>query len=282
MATISPPARGGAPAPLPDAAPRRSGRGQGLLVEAGELTIFALDAVKALGRTPRYFSEVMRLNALVTRRTTVLLFAMTFFAGVSIANFGFFFLRSIGASDYVGIIGGLFSTRLLGFQMFGYVFTGAVCCAITAELGSAKIQEEVAAYEAQGIDPMEMLVGTRVLAVLLYVPLATVVTLIGIALGNFVTIVWIYQGNSAETYISTFFSVENIGDYVRLAAVVGAQAFFCTIIACFYGLRAAGGPSGVGNAVARALGVNLVVLHVLISVMAITFWAGQLTVPIGD
>jgi phospholipid/cholesterol/gamma-HCH transport system permease protein len=268
--------------PTRDQAPARPLPGQSLLREAGELTLFAFRAVRALAGTPRYFAEVMRINALITRRMTFLQFAMTFFAGVSVANFSYFFLRSIGAADYVGILGGYFSTRLLGFQMFGYVFTGAICCAITAELGSAKIQEEVAAYEAQGIDPMEMLVGTRLLGAMLYVPLVTVVTLIGIALGTFVTVVLIFQGNSPATYISTFFTVENIGDYIRMAVIIGAQTFLCTIVACYYGLNAGGGPAGVGVAVSRALGINLIIVHVLISVLAVLFWGGQLSVPVGD
>jgi len=280
MATTSVPAR--APASNKPAPAARARPGQGMLEEAGELVLFGLRTVRALAGTPRYFAEVMRLNALITRRTSVLLLAMTFFAGVSVSNFSFFFFRSIGASDYVGILSGLFTTRLLGFQMFGYVFTGAVCCAIAAELGSAKIQEEVAAYEAQGIDPMEMLVGTRVLACLLYVPFATAVTLIGTASGTFVTVVEIFQGNSAETYLQTYFSVQNIGDYIRLGVIIGAQTFLCSIVACFYGLRAGGGPAGVGAAVSRGLALNLIVVHVTISMLTLLFWGGDIMVPVGD
>ena len=49
------------------------------------------------------------------------------------SNFGFFFLRAIGAGDLAGVLPGFLTPRFMTPQMYGYVFSGGVGCAVTAE-----------------------------------------------------------------------------------------------------------------------------------------------------
>lgn len=258
-------------------------RRSALLTEMGELTVFSMHALCALPGSLRYFSEALRINARITRRTSLLLFVMCMFLGFSIANFSFFFLRSIGASDLVGIVPGLVDGRQLAPQMFAYVFSGSVCCAIAAELGAARIQEEVDAYEATGIDPMEFLVGVRLIAVLLFVPLAAVLAQAGILAGSYVTIVPILKGNTSHQYVDTFFSIYPIATLVKSSVMIACLTLQCALVACYYGMRQSGaGPAAVGGSVARSLGVNLLLLHFNFSITALFFFGGSLGVPIGD
>ena len=99
------------------------------------------------------------------------MFVMNAFFGFSIMTFAFFFLRSIGASDFVGAATGVRRPApVAATLMFGYVFTAKICCGIAAELGAMKINEEIDAFESTGVDPMRYVVGTRILAVMLFVP----------------------------------------------------------------------------------------------------------------
>jgi len=271
------------PPPPPPAAATAKKTGDGFLDEAGHLTVFCLEALRALPGSLRYFSEIMRINAIITRRTTVLLFIMCGFLGMSASNFGFFFLRSIGASDFVGIVPGLLTPRQIAPQMFGYVFAGSVCCAIAAELGSARIQEEIDAYESQGIDTMKLLVGTRILAVLLFVPLASAVAMFGNFAGSFLSIVVILHGNNAPQFVNTFFSIFPAKSLFYCTVSVGLVALQCSLVACFYGMTGKGagvGPAAVGGAVARSLAINLVLLHFVVSLVALAFYGGSLGIPI--
>jgi phospholipid/cholesterol/gamma-HCH transport system permease protein len=278
-ATIPP---AGTPVPLP-AARKPPARRTGFIPEMGELAVFSFQALRAIPGSLRYFSEALRINASITRRTSLLLFVMCMFLGFSIANFSFFFLRSIGASDLVGIVPGLVDGRQLAPQMFAYVFSGSVCCAMAAEIGAAKIQEEIDAYEAVGVDPMELLVGTRLVAVLLFVPLASVLSMAGILAGSYVTIVPILKGNTSHQYLDTFFSIFPIGTLLKCSVMIACLTLQCALVACFYGMRsAAGGPAAVGAAVARSLGVNLLLLHFNFAITALLFFGGSLGVPIGD
>ncbi|MBA2348570.1 MAG: ABC transporter permease [Solirubrobacterales bacterium] len=257
-------------------------RRPGLVDEIGELAIFSVRALRALPSSLRYFSEVMRLNAVITRRTSVLLFVMCGFFSISLSSFAFFLLRSLGASDFVGVLPGLMTTRLLAPQMFAWVFAGSVCCAIAAELGSAKIQSEIDAYEVEGVDPMALLVGTRILAVLLYVPVATAVSVAGVLGGAWFVIVVVLQGNSSQQLIDTYFSIVAARDLIYGAITIAVTALSLVLVACFYGLRTGGGPEAVGNTVARSLVVNLILLHILVPVCVLAFYGGALNLPIGD
>ncbi len=276
MAIASPPASPPAQAPVPPRKPT-------FLDELGELTQFSFRALKAMPGSLRYASSILRVNAMVTRRTTLLLFVMCGFLGLSAANFGFFFLRSIGASDFVGILPGLITPRQIAPQMFGYVFASSVCCAFAAELSSARIQEEIDAYEAQGIDPMEYLVCTRILGTLLYVPLAAAVAMFGCFAGSYATVVVVLNGNTSQQFVSTYFSIFPTSSVLYCVVTVGLLTLQCSLVACFYGMRAAGsGPSAVGGAVARSLAVNLVLLHFVFSLAALVFYGASLGSPIGD
>jgi phospholipid/cholesterol/gamma-HCH transport system permease protein len=267
------------PAPIPAPARRQAG----FLEEMGEFVAFSGQALRSLPGALRYASEIMRLNAMITRRNSLLLLCMCGFLGLSASNFGFFFLRSIGASDFVGILPGLLTPRQIAPQMFGYVFSGSICCAIAAELGSARIGEEIDAYEAQGVDPMELLVGTRILAVLLYVPLAAAISMLGCFCGSYLVVVLILHGNTGEQLIHTFFSIFPSISMLYCVVSVFLVTLQCILVACFYGMRDnGGGPDAVGRAVARSLAVNLVLMHFVFSLAALVFYGGGLGVPIGD
>jgi phospholipid/cholesterol/gamma-HCH transport system permease protein len=253
----------------------------GLLNDTGELVTFGVQVLIALPRSVRYFSEAVRLCARMMRGTWFLLFAMNAFFGVTVVNFGFFLLRALGATDYLGVFTGLLGPRFTALQMFGYVFTGKVCCGFAAELGAMKIQQEVDAYSAEGVEPLEYLVGTRTLAVIMFLPLAAGISLIGQTAGNFFDAVTVLHGISTEQMAAVHWSVQGLGDQLDMLIGAAMIAIPATIIACFFGLRARGGPASVGTAAARSLVVNLVLVHAVVGFTAVLFWGTNLQVPIG-
>jgi phospholipid/cholesterol/gamma-HCH transport system permease protein len=273
------------PAGQPEPAPARAkqpGGIVGFLQEMGELVVFSVKALRGTLGAPRYFSEVLRLNALMIRRTTFLLIAMNIFLAFSVATFGFFFLRTIGAGDFVGVFSGLLTQRQVSMTMYGYVLSASICCSMAAELGSAKIQQEIDAYESTGVDTMQFIVGTRVLATLLLVPLATAVSLFSQNLGAFLDVVVVLQGNSARQFLDVTFSVQSVIGQFYALITFAAMTLPCVLVACFYGLRTGGGPVGVGRSVAKSLMINLVLVHVISAFFGVAFYGRNLNIPVGD
>lgn len=259
----------------------RERRVRAFLEEAGDLTAFAGRSLRALAGTPRYFSEVLRHAAILIRGTTLLLFVMTAFIGTAVINFTYFFLRVIGASDYTGLGPALGIPRIGAIVMFGYVFAAKVGCGITAELGAAKVNEELDAYESEAVDPYRYVVGTRIAAALIYIPIAAAVALVGGFLGSYFTAVIVLEGLSPMAFSSVAWSLQSPMDQVYMLITVAAIAVAIVVVACFYGYRTSGGPAGVGDAVARSVTVNLVLLHVIAAFFAIVFYGTDARVPFG-
>jgi phospholipid/cholesterol/gamma-HCH transport system permease protein len=260
---------------------RKTGPLRDVVYEAGDLTTTSVSAVRGLVHTPRYFSEILRHTASITRRASLLVFMMNAFLGMSVVNAGYFFLRSIGASDFLGTVSGYAAPRVLGTTMFGYVFTAAVCCAMAAELGAMKINQEVDAYNTTGVDPKAYVVGTRLVAVILFIPIGTALSLIGNLAGVYFGSVIVLEGITGETLLQLHWGVETITDQLYALVTIAAIAISTTLIACYYGLKVYGGPAAVGDAVAKSVVANLVVVHLIAASFAAAYYGPNLRLPIG-
>jgi phospholipid/cholesterol/gamma-HCH transport system permease protein len=280
MATAVKPSGGAPPIgpPVPQAAP---GRAHGFLREIGDLVIFTGQALRALPGSLRYASEGLRQASMMFRGTILLMFVMEIFLGSSSTNFAFFFLRSIGASDYMGVVSGYAGPRELAPTMFAYVFAARVCCGMAAELGAMKIQQEIDALESTGVDPMRYLVGTRLMGALIFVPVGAMVALIGILVGVYLNTVTVLHGIAPHVLLDVNWSVQTISDQLIAVLTMGVISVATAIVACFYGLRTSGGPAAVGTSVARSLYMNLVLLHLIAVFFAVFFYGGGLRLPIG-
>jgi phospholipid/cholesterol/gamma-HCH transport system permease protein len=255
------------------AVPPREASVQGALREAGELTRFGGQSLAALPGSLQYVSEALRQASMMLRGTIPLLTAMQVFQGAVVSIFAFFLLRGIGAGDYFGLITGIIGPRQVACTMFGYVFTAKICCGIAAELGAMKIQQEV--------DPRRYLVGTRVLGVLLFTPVAAIVSVLATALGSYLVVVTLLHGLSGATLMSVHWSIQSLFDTQYVIVDCLCIAVPTAIAACFYGLRTSGGPAAVGGSVARSMVVNLVIVHIVAAFGAVMAFGFNNRLPIG-
>jgi phospholipid/cholesterol/gamma-HCH transport system permease protein len=265
-------------APIP---PRKPGAVQSALIEAGEITTFAGRAITALPRVPRYTSEVLRQASILARGSTLIIFAMVTFIGMAAVTFAYFFLRSAGASDYTGLFTGIVMPRAAVPIMFGYVFSAKVGCGLVAEIGAMRINEELDAYEVEGVNPMSYVVGTRLIGALIFVPIAVTVGLLGGDIGSLFQAVPVLHATSVGGFLHYHWSAQNLTDNLQAYLNMGSMAMFIVLVSCFYGYRASGGPSGVGAAVARSLLVNIVMVHVIATFWVFVFFGINPHLPIG-
>jgi phospholipid/cholesterol/gamma-HCH transport system permease protein len=260
---------------------RKPGRVQNALIETGDMATFFGRAVAGLPRVPRYLSETLRQAAILTRGSTVIIFAMVTFIGMAAVTFAYFFLRSAGASDYTGLFSGIVMPRAAVPIMFGYVFSAKVGCGLVAEIGVMRINEEIDAYEVEGVNPMSYVVGTRLIGALIFIPIAVTVALLGGDIGSLVQAVPVLHATSPGGFLHYHWSAQNLTDNLQAYLNMGVMAVFIVLTSCFYGYRASGGPSGVGSAVARSLLVNIVMVHVIATFFVFVFFGLSANLPIG-
>ncbi|MFZ2157516.1 MAG: ABC transporter permease, partial [Bradyrhizobium sp.] len=96
---------------------------------------------------------------------------ITFLIGAIIAQQGFFHFRKFGADSYVVDMVGILVLRELGVLIVAIMVAGRSGSAYTAELGSMKMREEIDALSTMGLDPVEVLILPRILALVCALPI---------------------------------------------------------------------------------------------------------------
>jgi phospholipid/cholesterol/gamma-HCH transport system permease protein len=130
-------------------------------------------AVVGVLRRPRS----LRLTSLVYQLHRVgwqaipIIALITFLIGAIIAQQGIFHFRKFGAESYVVDMVGILVLRELGVLIVAIMVAGRSGSAYTAELGSMKMREEIDALSTMGLDPVEVLILPRVVALICALPI---------------------------------------------------------------------------------------------------------------
>ena len=129
-------------------------------------------------------------------RSVPIIVLINFLVGAIVTQQGIFQLNASApptfAVDLVGILG----LRELGVLMTSIMIAGRTGSAITAEIGSMKMREEIDALKVMALDPLEVLIIPRLLALVIALPILTFLAdLAQLAGGLFVG--WLYGGIDA-------------------------------------------------------------------------------------
>lgn len=180
-------------------------------------------------------------------------------------------LDLIGLGALAGIIGGWGNVREMAPLVAGVAFASQAGCRMTAEIGSMRIADEIDATEAMGLRAIPFVVGTRVIGGLLCVIPGFLLTLI-VSFYTSVTVITMFYTQPAGTYDHYFVQFLTFGD---IGAALLKATIYCTavtLIHCYYGFFASGGPVGVGEASGRAIRASLVTIMVLDLTTTIVLW----------
>lgn len=184
------------------------------------------------------------------------------FTGMVLALQTAYSLGKYGGESFVGDILALSVVRELGPVLTALMVAGRVGAGVTAELGAMKVTEQVDALRALATSPTKKLVVPRVAALVIGLPILTV---LADAVGLFGGLLMaVYEvGQSRAYYVNHVLGALTIGD---LASGVGKTLFFGAaigVIACFNGLRATGGADGVGRATTNTVVTSSIAVIVL-------------------
>jgi phospholipid/cholesterol/gamma-HCH transport system permease protein len=169
-------------------------------------------------------------------------------------------MRQFGAEIFVADLIALSTLRELGPLMTAIVMAGRTSASFAAELGTMKVNEEIDAMTTMGLDPVKFLVVTRVLAMLVMMPLLTIfANLLGIIGGS---VVLLSLGYPLTTYIDR---IIYSADYIDLLGGLLKSLAFGLIVAgigCSSGLQTKTGASAVGVSTTKAVvsGFILIIL----------------------
>ena len=245
------------------------------LLELQETTLMATRAVRGIFKRPHYIPEtISQMDAIGVGSLTIIILTGFFTGGVLTVQ-TFPTLKSYGAQSQTGYLVAVSLVRELGPVLCALMVTGRVGSAISAELGSMVVSQQIDAMRALGTDPIRKLVAPRLFALLISLPLLTVLAeLLGI-FGGWVTAILLYNVSSS-VFISAVRDGITTDDLI--GGVVKPLVFSLIIgtIACRQGLSTEGGTVGVGRSTTRA-----VVTASIIVIIADYFLAKALQVILG-
>lgn len=190
--------------------------------------------------------------------------------GLVLAYQGVDQLRPFGAEIYMVNLVGVASLREMGILLTAIVVAGRSGSAFTAEIGTMKVNEEVDALVTLGLDPVEILVLPRLIALMITLPLLTffadIMSLFGGAVGGLLIIdltfpQFVQQLATAVT--PTMFWVGMVKAPVF--------AFVIAMVGCFEGLRVTGSAESVGRLTTKSVVESIFLVIVLDALFSILF-----------
>jgi phospholipid/cholesterol/gamma-HCH transport system permease protein len=170
---------------------------------------------------------------------------MSFLIGAIIAQQGAFYFRRFGADLYVVDMVGVLSLREIAVLLTAVMVAGRSGSAFTAELGSMKMREEVDALKVIGLDPIEMLVVPRIMALMLALPILTFLADIASLLGAAV-VCKIYAGIPTETFIERLKGAIALRTFLVGVCKAPFMALIIGLVASMEGLRVKGSAESLG------------------------------------
>lgn len=221
------------------------------IVKGGRLLSFFGETVSALLRTLIRPSR-LRLTSLTHHIEQTCLHALpivgliAFLLGVVMAYQGADQLKRFGAEIFTVDLVGISILREIGILLTAIVVAGRSGSAFTAEIGAMAVNQEIDALRTLGLDPIDVLVMPRMLALMVALPLlAFLADILGLVGGGLMA--WMALDISPSQFISQL--NEAIEPATFWVGIVKAPvfAFVIAMVGCYEGLSVSGGADAVGR-----------------------------------
>ncbi|MBU4375947.1 MAG: ABC transporter permease [Candidatus Omnitrophica bacterium] len=204
-------------------------------------------------------------------KSLLIVFFVALFTGVVIAMQTAPQLESLGAVIYVAGLVAVSITRELGPVLTGLVIAGRVGAAMSAELGTMKVTEQVEALECMALNPVRFLVVPRFLALIIMLPCLTVLAdAVGIFGGY---LIGVFNLNiNPGLYIDTTFRFLTAKDIMTGVAKSFVFGGIIALIGCYYGLNTSGGAEGVGKSTTTSIVTSFILIIVADCILTAIFF----------
>ncbi|MFA5087850.1 MAG: ABC transporter permease [Candidatus Omnitrophota bacterium] len=204
-------------------------------------------------------------------KSIVIVFFVTLFTGVVLAMQSAYQLEKMGGVIYVSSLVSISICRELGPVLTALVLAGRIGAAITAEIGSMKVNEQIEALDTMAINPVRFLIVPKFLALLFMLPCLTVIGNLSGMLGGYLVGVYNLKIN-APLYIQTTFKFLTLKDiYTGLSKSI-IFAIIISMVGSYQGLKTKGGAVGVGRATTISVVTSFILIIVADCVMTAIYY----------
>ena len=237
----------------------------------GAIVLFTAYALRWVLVPPFYGRQIVRQMVDIGYYSLPVVGLTTLFSGMVLALQSYTGFARFSAEDTVATVVVLSITRELGPVLAGLMVAGRVGASIAAEIGTMRVTDQIDALDTLSTRPMQYLVGPRIIAGIVCLP---ILVLIGDIIGVFGGyLVGVYNLDfNASVYLSKtleFLEFEDVFIGLVKAAIFG---FIITLMGCYHGYYSGRGAEGVGKATTNAVvSASILILIANYTVTALFF-----------
>lgn len=227
-----------------------------------EMFLFFLRMLAGIFSRPFYAAETMEQMYLIGVGSLYLVVLTGIFAGEGFALAFSMELADFGTKDYLGRIMSISIIRELGPVLTGLMVAARVASGITAEIGAMKSSNQIDAMTAFGIDPIKKLAVPRLLALLVMVPVLTVICDTIALFGGWVIAVFVAHVSSTLYWASVKERLVFGNLFIGILKPI-CFSVVIAVIACYKGFSSEGGTKGVGQATTQSVVLSSITILVV-------------------
>ncbi|HEY0124831.1 MAG TPA: ABC transporter permease [Rhizobium sp.] len=205
-------------------------------------------------------------------RAVPIILLMSYLIGAIIAQQGAFQLRYFGAEVFVVDLVGILQLREIGVLLTAIMIAGRSGSAITAEIGSMKMREEVDALKVMGLNPIGVLIFPRLVALTVALPLLTILANFASLFGA-ATVTWAYSGITFATFIARLHEAISLSTVISGMIKAPFMALVIGIVAAVEGLKVGGSAESLGQHVTASVVKSIFVVILMDGLFAMFYAA---------
>jgi len=252
----------------------RAGTGVlGLLASVGAVATFGARALIESTRPPYEGREVLKHIYQFGYRSAPLILAAGFAIGVVLSMHTRASLARFGAESLIPAGLAMALIRETGPLTAGLLVAGRVGAGIGAEIGAMKVSEQIDALEANAVDAFKYLAVTRIIALMIVMPLLTILMDFSGIVGGYVAEAAV-SGMSWRVYLERAFSYITYSDIIPATLKTIVFGYLIAAVASYLGFTTSRGTEGVGEASTRSvvLASMLIIVSNVVLVKVIFFF----------
>ncbi len=224
------------------------------------------------GKAPFRSAAMIKQMEYSGLRAVPIILLMSFLNGGILAQQSAFQLRFFGAEIFAVDLVGILALREVAILLTAIMVAGRSSSAITAELGSMQMREEIDALRVMGMNPINVLVLPRVVALILVLPLLTFLSDIMTIFGAMLTL-WFYSDIPPNVFLSHFRTAIDFSTFFSGIIKAPFMALIIGLVACTEGMAVRGGAESLGRHTTAAVVKSIFLVVVVDGVFAIFYAA---------
>ncbi|OYZ23967.1 MAG: organic solvent ABC transporter permease [Bdellovibrio sp. 28-41-41] len=232
------------------------------VTETGNMILFMTSSLRLLFTPPSRWQEILKHMEFIGNKSVAIISLTSLFTGLALSLQIYLGFKIINAVNLVGPTVALGVTRELGPVLTGLIVAARAGGAMAARLGTMRVNEQIDALDVMGVNTRQYLIGPRIIAAMICMPLLTAVFDFVAMIGSYILVVFIVDLDKAIFLekIRQTVEVKHLMEGLFKSAIFGLVfGLVCT----YRGFYTTGGAKGVGEATNQGVVTSMVMVIVL-------------------